>query len=268
MRAEVAALRAENEALGRRVTLLDEELARSAAAARPAPRATGSPVRAAEVPEPVPVVAPAPAPVIPPGLAVVRLEPPGREAALARQPREPPPEAPRPAASARPAPPDLPTGVRISEPAPERIAALARPGGRALSAEADAELRAARDRRGLEGAHALEDFAGRYPRHPAADDALAEAAAAYAAAGRDDAACALARRTADEYPAGNAMPEALERLATCQGRRGAPEAERRLLERVVSEHPGSAAARRAAARLATFSGGATAPRQASSRSGP
>ena len=105
----------------------------------------------------------------------------------------------------------------------------------------------------------------RYPRHPAADNALVESAAAYAAAGREEAACAVAQRAADEYPAGDAMSAALERLAGCEARRGVPDAERRLLERIVSEHPGSPAARRAGARLAQVSG--SAPR-AAPRSGP
>lgn len=265
LRAEVAALRRENEALSRRVDDLAEQAARAGG------KRVDAPVRPAEVPAPVPVAAPAPAPVaplVPPDLAVVRLDPPAHEASPGRATgREP--VGGLPASTARSAaPPSLPTGVPIAEPAPERIAALARPAGRALSAEADAELRAARARRGLEGAHALEDFAARYPHHPSADNALVEAASAYAAAGREEAACALAQRTADEYPAGDAMSAALERLAACEGRRGAPGAERRLLERIVSEHPGTPAAHRARARLAALSAATPSPRQASSRSGP
>ena len=84
--------------------------------------------------------------------------------------------------------------------------------------------------------------------------ALADAARAYADAGRDDAACAVLRRVVEEYPAGDAVPDALERLAACEGRRGAPDAERRLLERVVHEFPRTPAAERAGQRLAASSG--------------
>ncbi|MFO0584497.1 MAG: hypothetical protein U0229_19685 [Anaeromyxobacter sp.] len=162
------------------------------------------------------------------------------------------------------------TAIPIQEPDAERVDALAR-GARPLAAAADAELRAARAQRGLDRAHALEDFAGRYPRHPSADNALAEAAAAYAAGGSDDAACGLARKIADGYPAGDAMPDALERLAWCEQRRGATDLERQLLTRLVAEHPRTPAAQRAGARLSALSGeGAPAPEPspASTRSDP
>jgi len=156
------------------------------------------------------------------------------------------------------------------EPDAARVDALGRGRARPIAAEADAELRAARAGSGLEAAHALEDFAAHYPQHPAADNALVEAAAAYADAGRDEAACALARRTTDEYPAGDALPEALLRLAGCEGRRGAADAERRLLSRVVSDFPGTPPAARAAARLSQLSGrgGEPSPRDVPARSSP
>jgi TolA-binding protein len=146
----------------------------------------------------------------------------------------------------------VPTAVPIAEPAPERIDALARPGGRELAVEAEGELAAARRKDGLDRAHALEDFARRYPRHPSADNALVEASAAYAAGGRDDAACGLAARATEDYPAGDAVSDALERLATCELRRGDPAAELRLLRRLVADYPRTPAAERAGARLASM----------------
>jgi TolA-binding protein len=221
LRAEVRALRKDNEDLARRldalsgrVEVISTRLARPAAAL------------AKEEAEK--------APVIPRDLAVVRVEP----------------SAPRAGRS----PPPVPTAIDIADPDPDRLEALSRRGGRDIAAEADGELRRARHRAGAERAHALEEFAARYPRHPSADNALVEAAAAHAEAARTYPACELARRAADDYPAGDAMSAALERLAWCESRRGARDAERRLLERLVSEFPRTPAAERAGTRLATISG--------------
>jgi TolA-binding protein len=233
MRAELRALRRENEELARRVDGLSGQVdVLTARATRPAEPRPDAPM------------------VVPSDLEVVKIAPPA-------------------ARSARAAPP-VPTAVAISEPDPERLEALARPSRRELAADADAELRAARRREGLDRAHALEDFAARYPRHASADNALLEASETYAGLGRADACCALARRTADDYPAGDAMSAALERLAWCESRRGAVEAERRFLRRLVAEYPSTPAAERAGARLASISGnaGEPSPGTTPARSGP
>lgn len=225
LRAEVRALREQNEVLARKVESLSGRVdvlwARNA---RP-------PV--------VPAAPPAEAekgPVIPPDLAVVRVEP---------RP---------PAARAARTPPPVPTAVAIAEPDADRLDALAHRGGRDLAAEADGELRRARGRAGELRAQSLAEFARRYPRHPSADNALVEASAAEAELGRAQAACELARRAAADYPAGDALSDALERLAWCESRNGARDAERRLLERLVTEFPRTPAAERAGIRLATISG--------------
>jgi hypothetical protein len=191
--------------------------------------------------------------MIPPDLAVVRVQP--------------APERPAPERHARAAPP-VPTAVPLGSPDPERIEALSRKGARDIGAEADAELRRARGRAGAEGARALEEFAARYPRHPSADNALVEAAAAHADTGRAEAGCELARRATEDYPAGDAMSGALERLAWCESRRGAGDAERRLLERLVTDFPRTPAAERAGTRLATISGRTGDVPDAPPRSGP
>ncbi len=234
LRSEVRALRKDNEDLARRVDALG---GRVDAMSIRLPKATPPPAAKEEASTP---------PVIPPDLAVVRVEP-------SRPTRTPPP---------------VSTAVPIADPDPQRIEALSRRGGRDLGAEADAELKRARQRTGVERAHALEEFASRYPRHPSADNALVEASAAHAEAGRAEAACELARRAADDYPAGDAMSDALERLAWCESRRGARDAERRLLERLVSEFPRTPAAERAGTRLATISGHAGDPPAPPARSGP
>ncbi len=262
LRAELRALRADNEALAHQVDGLSArlELATARFARDPSPPAQ----RRAPPAEALP-------PVVPPDLAVVRVAPAEPPPVVLRMaPTEPLPDAPAaPPTRSRRAPPPVPTAIPIADPAPERLEALALGGGRELSVEADRELRAARRSEGVARAHALEDFVSRYPRHPAADNALVEAAEAYAAAGKDDAACALAARAGDDYPAGDALVDALERLATCESRRGGAGAERRILERLVSEFPRTPAAERAGTRLAAISGqgGDTSPR-VPARSGP
>lgn len=216
VRIELRALRAANERLAGDVDALERRMDFLAAK-------RGRPAE----PAPAEVVA---APVVPPDLAIVRVAPP-------RSARTPPP---------------LPTSVPIAEPDAERIEGLARRSGRELAADADAELARARAADGLDRAHALEDFVSRYPRHPSADNALVEAAAAYAAADRGDAACTLAGRAPADYPAGDAMSDALERLAWCESRRGQQDAERRLLRQLVADYPRSPAAERAGARLAAI----------------
>lgn len=276
LRTEVRALRSENEELSRkvnsltgRVEVLSTRLGRTpaapdVAAARPPATAPG-------------------ASIVPPDLRVVRVEPQERRAPRAlpqvptrvlvagqqRARRAPPPVPTRVliAGQERAArtPPPVPTGVPIAEPDPARLEAIGRGSGREIGAEADDELKRGRKLDGASRAHALEDFVGRYPRHPSADNALVEAAAAYADVGHAAAACALARRATSDYPAGDAMSEALERLAWCEARSGSSDAERRLLERLVSDFPSTPAAERASTRLATISGGDP---PAPARSGP
>ncbi len=244
LRAEVRQLRRENEDLSRKVDALG---GRVDAASTRLGRGAGAQGAPRDEPEK--------APVIPPDLAVVRVEP------------KPAPD--RHDAGQRPrAAPPVPTAVPIADPDPDRLEALARRGGREIAADADAELRRARARSSADRAHALEEFALRYPRHPSADNALVEASGAYADAGRGDAACELARRASTEYPAGDALSDALERLAWCESRRGARDAERRLLERLVADFPRTPAAERAGTRLATISGRTGDTPDGPARSGP
>ena len=222
LRAEVRALRAENAQLSRTLESLSVRV--EALAARRTKSPAGPATASAES-----------APLVPPDLAVVKVAPASRPA--------------------RPAPP-ISTAVPIAEPDPERLDRLDRPTARDIAAEAEGELRAARQRSGLTRAHALEDFSARYPRHPSADNALLDAARAYADAGEDGAGCTLARRAAADYPAGDAMSDALEMMAACASRLGEADAERALLERLVSQYPQTPAAERAGRRLAAISGNA------------
>ncbi len=260
LRKQDEALSARVEALSNRVDLLTARAMRSGDRQAPEAASDGSVT-------PDPSSAPRPAGAsgaeIPPDLAVVKVAPEPARAGAARG-------ASRPGARPSRAAPQVPTAVPIQEPDPAALDALARPGRRPLAAEADQELGDARALMGLTRAHALEDFSARYPQHQAADNALVEASAAYEAAGRDDAACALVRRVIDEYPAGDAQSDAIERLAACEARRGAVDAEQRLLARLRADFPGTPAARRAEARLSQDSGrsGETAPPDVPARSSP
>ena len=216
LRAELRALRKENEALSARVEALSNRVdlltvRATSTEAHPAGESAagpGAPQKTAQA-----------GPAVPPDLAVVKLAP--EPQAAGRLPVR------GGGRSQRVAPP-VPTAVAIKEPDPASVGALSRASRSSLATDAELELREARALTGLARAHALEDFASRYPQHASADNALVEASAAYEAAGREDAACTLSRRVVDEYPAGDALGEALERLAACEGKRGATETEQRL----------------------------------------
>jgi TolA-binding protein len=266
LRAEVQSLRRDNEALEREVSALSTRMELVTARLT---RGTDASRTSGAMPQAAAPAASASASVVPPDLAVVKIAPLAAGVGFVSVSSSTA-GSPAPGRRSRAAPPPVHTDVTIAEPSPDRLAALSRPSKRELATEADAELKGARARKGLDGAHGLEDFAQRYPRHPSADNALLEAAAAYASAGVDDASCALARRVTDEYPAGDAMSGALELLAGCEGHRGAADGERKLLQRLVAEYPGTPAANRAGARLASISGtaGEPSPEPAAGRSSP
>lgn len=223
LRAEMRTIQRENAELARRVEALSVRLDAVAAtrkAARPASAA----------------------PLVPPDLAVVKVEPP----------------APRPEPRRVRRPPPLPTAIPLGEPDPRALATLGGPRGD-LAAEAQAALEGARRLDGLARARALEDFAARYPRHPAADNALTEAARFRDAAGDPETACALAARAAEEYPAGDALPEALLELGDCRLRKGDGPGARGLFQRIAKDFPETPAARRAQERLAVPNQAAASP---------
>jgi len=194
-------------------------------------------------------------PIVPPNLAVVKMEP---QAARS---------APRSEATHRSRrPPPVPVAVPIVEPDPATLSAL---GARKvdLAAEAQAALDEAHRLSGLAAARALEEFSASYPSHPSADNALVEAGRARAEAGDDESACALFARCVKEYPAGDALPNALEQLAACEARRGHRDQARALYERVAHDFPSTPAAKRALERIAAMPGAgasATEPRQGAS----
>jgi hypothetical protein len=257
VREELRTLRRQNEdlaarldALANRVDLLTARVTKGGDAAR----TTAAPAAPSVVPAPA---ADSTMGAVPADLTIVKVTP-----------GDPPSSRGRPAARPR-VPPPVPVLVPIREPDAAQLEAIGRPGRRPIVAEADAELREARERAGLTRAHALEDFTTHYPQHPSADNALVEAAAAYDAAGNETAACALARRALDEYPAGDARSEALETLAACEARRGDAAVAEKLLDRLRADFPGTPAARRAEARLSSNPGRDGSPsRELPARSGP
>lgn len=232
LRAEMRTMQSQNAEMAKRLDALSVRLDALAAASRARPAA----------PSAAPPAAALAAPLVPPDLAVVRVDPPVHRAGPRR---------------ARKAPP-IPTAVPISEPDARALAGLGAPRGD-LAAEAQAALEAARRLDGLASARALEEFAGRYPHHPAADNALVEAARARDAAGDPETSCALAARAAEEYPAGDALPDALGQLVECRLQAGDAARARALAERLVKDFPDTQAARRARERLpATDQAGAPA----------
>jgi len=263
LRDEVRTLQRENAALAARVEALSSQVdlltLRVTRPGEPARTAAVEETAAARSPDDAGAAAPGSRSEVPPDLAVVKMTPPTGGRAAVR----PTTKVPRVA-------PPVPTAVQIQEPDAARLeAALSRSGRRALSAEADQDLREAQAMSGLLRAHALEDFTARYPQHPHADNALVDAAAAYAASGREDAACALARRVVDEYPAGDAQSDALERMAECAARRGATAEAQKLVARLRADFPGTPAAQRAEARLSQAPArDGDSPRESPARSGP
>jgi len=227
-RAEMRTVQHENAEMAKRVEALSAKVDLLAARAQRAPPAAVK-THAAE-------------PIVPPDLAVVKMEPQAARAAprgeSLRRPRRAPP---------------VPVAVPFVDPDPGTLSAM-RARRVDLAAEAQAALDAAHRLSGLAAARALEEFSSSYPSHPSADNALVEAGQARAGAGDDESACALFARCAKEYPAGDALPDALEQLGRCEARKGRDEKARALFERVATDFPNSSAAKRALERIAAMPG--------------
>jgi len=218
LRAEIRTLQRENGDLVRRVeamgTQIDVLAARSAQVAPPVTAASSATATAAA------------APLVPAHLKVFRLE----------QPKAAPAKAQKS--------PAVPTSTPIQEPSTTALAALGG-GSKALGAEPQAVLDAARAQAGLPRARALEKFTDTYSGHLRAADALVDAARTREIAGDPDGSCEDYSRAVAEYPAARVQPDALEGLAACEQRRGRPDEAKRLLARLAKEFPDSPAGKRA-----------------------
>jgi TolA-binding protein len=159
---------------------------------------------------------------------------------------------PSTAPGAKRRPPPVPTQVPIVEPDPATLGALDQGASPDIAGDAEKELSEARRLEGAASARALEKFAHRYPRHPAADNALVDAARLFSRAGDADAACALLERAVREYPAADAMPDALEELGNCESQRGHKDKAEKLWQRVATDYPKTPAARRAGEKLSAL----------------
>jgi len=228
LRAEIRTLQRENGDLVRRVEAMGTQLdVLAARSAQPTPPATAAPTVTATPPAtatPSATTAAA-APLVPAHLKVVRLE----------QPKAPP--------RAQKSPP-VPTSTPIQEPSTMALAALGS-GGKALGAESQAALDAARAQAGLPRARALEKFTDTYSSHLRAADALVDAARTRDVAGDPDGSCEDYSRAVAEYPGARAQPDALEGMAACEQRRGRPDEAKRLLARLAKDFPDSPAGKRA-----------------------
>ena len=190
------------------------------------------------------------APVVPPDLAVVKVAPAERH--RRRPHRDALPEVAAPpargaAAAGADRHPDRRARARAARGARAPGRSRTRGGGRPRAAGRP------RARRPRSGARAR-GLRARYPRHPAADNALVEAAEAYADGrqGRRGVRPRAARRR--RLPRRRRALRRARAARRCESRRGDAGAERRILERLVSEFPRTPAAERAGTRLAAISG--------------
>jgi TolA-binding protein len=203
-------------------------------------------------------------PAIPPGLAVVKVEPGTFEddegSAFVVDVGEEPPARPRPAprvpagsTGGVDAAPPLPTDVELKEPPlfaggdAKDPPVLAGPPAAFLAAEE--VLRSGDARR---AATLFEEFVAASPDDAYADNALVARGDALVRLGEPGRALAAYERAATGYPAGDAVPEALLRYGETCLSLGRKTAARMAFERVIAEHPGTAPAEAAKDRLAEF----------------
>jgi tol-pal system protein YbgF len=161
------------------------------------------------------------------------------------------------------APPPLATAVSVHEPTNEEIVALAtsraatsseRSAGSSSSPEeADALFSSAFEKvktgELVRAASEFQEFARRYPHHPAADNALLDEAIAFYGLRRYQDALGALHTLIKRYPAGDAVPEALYREAECSEKLGHPDQARKVLSQLKESYPQSPEAARADRRL-------------------
>jgi tol-pal system protein YbgF len=101
----------------------------------------------------------------------------------------------------------------------------------------------------VRAASEFQEFARRYPHHPAADNALLDEGIAFYGLRRYTDALAAFRILIKRYPAGDAVPEAMFREAECAERLGHRDQARSLFNQLKDSYPQSAEAARAGRRL-------------------
>jgi len=158
--------------------------------------------------------------------------------------------------------PKLPTAVEVQEPPADFVETLitSPPASEALT-EDPALLELAFDQAvsnlrtgNVEtGVKRLEEFAGRNPRHPRADNALYFAALGRVGLNDVEGAAALLEKLVADYPAGDAVQDGLLKLAECRVRLNQPADAKVLYTRLLTLFPGTAAAAQAEQRLAALS---------------
>ncbi len=160
-----------------------------------------------------------------------------------------------------PNPPPLATAVPVREPSLEELAALSHPSpsetadaARPTSPEeADVLFSLAFEKLKtgelVRAANEFQEFARRFPRNPAADNALLDEGIAFYGLKQYQEALVTFRGLIKRYPAGDAVPEAMYREAECAEKLGHPDEARTLLRHVRTSYPQSAEAVRADRRL-------------------
>lgn len=223
LRASLRALRQENGRIEARLETLERQVSRPLA-----PKSTGEarPASGEDLP----------------ALAVVKLKP-------------RPPVAPR-----------LATRVEVVEPPLEVTGeAASKAGGTDGEASQDEAALAAAEgayEKGVEamktgnvegGLQQLRRFAGEWPKHPRADNALYFVGLALLNRQDYAGAAEVLARVGAQYPAGDARVDSMLKLGECHLRLNQPQLAKAVWEKVVSAFPGTAAASQAQARLASLS---------------
>jgi tol-pal system protein YbgF len=106
-----------------------------------------------------------------------------------------------------------------------------------------------------EAIRALGEFAGKYPAHVYADNAVYWVGESYFRMRDFPKAAEQFERVAKEFPSGNKVPDALLRAASCYLRMNKPLDAKQTFERIVQIYPQSVAAQKARASLAEISDG-------------
>ncbi|HEX4384192.1 MAG TPA: tetratricopeptide repeat protein [Myxococcales bacterium] len=209
----------------RRIEELEVKMAALAA------RAKQAPPPAAAAPAPVPEIKDPPRP----SLKTVKLG--------EGKGRRPPLRADHPAANPVDRAPQLPSGVELTEPDEDTLARLETDPEQTNEFNADHSWAVAvqefNDGQRDKAEKDFLAFAKRYPRHSAADNALALAGLAREVRGDCKGALTLFESVPQRYPAGDAVPQAMLERGRCLRILGRKDEAKPVLQQLVQDHPDS-----------------------------
>ncbi len=156
--------------------------------------------------------------------------------------------------------PALSTETPVREPPPEMVAELKRTpeidegGASGGGVDADGMFNSAFEKLKtgelVAAAGLFQTFSQKYPRHPAADNALLDEGIAYYGLHRYEEALAVFEQLAKRYPAGDAVPEGLWRSADCYRKLGQAAKAQAAYTSLIKRYPASPEAAKASEQLA------------------